>query len=340
MSVVCCCCKHREDTGAGNTITFFQFLFISIEGLVFVSHFFTTKPSIPISKYAVMVTLYFIVSVLNNYSLIFDIPMPLHMIFRAGTLMANMILGILILHKRYPVSKYASVVMITIGISVATVASAQSMGNGEEVSEDTQTGGDGGWVVFKLLSGICFLLLALFLSAFMGIFQEKVYSSYGRHAREAMFYNVCGYLCLSSSLILCLLSTSIQHALPLPGFLLLAPGIWNKILTYSASAPVSLGPMSLPRMWLYLLANCLTQYVCIRGVFSLTTECPSLFVTLVVTLRKFVSLLFSIFYFRNPFTVQHWVATVMVFTGTLLFSGTLQSVGRTILGLGKKEKTS
>ena len=65
--------------------------------------------------------------------------------------------------------------------------------------------------------------------------QEKVYSSYGRHAREAMFYNVCGYLCLSSSLILCLLSTSIQHALPLPGFLLLAPGIWNKILTYSAS---------------------------------------------------------------------------------------------------------
>jgi UDP-xylose/UDP-N-acetylglucosamine transporter B4 len=257
-----------------------------------------------------------------------------------GTLMANMILGILILHKRYPVSKYASVVMITIGISVATVASAQSMGNGEEVSEDTQTGGDGGWVVFKLLSGICFLLLALFLSAFMGIFQEKVYSSYGRHAREAMFYNVCGYLCLSSSLILCLLSTSIQHALPLPGFLLLAPGIWNKILTYSASAPVSLGPMSLPRMWLYLLANCLTQYVCIRGVFSLTTECPSLFVTLVVTLRKFVSLLFSIFYFRNPFTVQHWVATVMVFTGTLLFSGTLQSVGRTILGLGKKEKTS
>lgn len=30
-----------------------------------------------------MVTLYFFVSVLNNYSLVFDIPMPLHMIFRA-----------------------------------------------------------------------------------------------------------------------------------------------------------------------------------------------------------------------------------------------------------------
>lgn len=36
--------------------------------------------------------------------------------------------------------------------------------------------------------------------------------------------------------------------------------------------------------------------VCIRGVFILTTECASLTVTLVVTLRKFVSLIFSILY--------------------------------------------
>ena len=28
---------HREDVGAGNTVTFCQFLFISLEGLVFVS---------------------------------------------------------------------------------------------------------------------------------------------------------------------------------------------------------------------------------------------------------------------------------------------------------------
>lgn len=42
------CCKRREDNGAGNTITFFQFLFISMEGLVFVSQFFTISPTIPI----------------------------------------------------------------------------------------------------------------------------------------------------------------------------------------------------------------------------------------------------------------------------------------------------
>ena len=79
-------------------------------------------------------------------------------------------------------------------------------------------------------------------------------------------------------------------------------------------------------MWLYILGNCITQYVCIRGVFVLTTECPSLVVTLVVTLRKFVSLLFSIFYFQNPFTNQHWAATALVFGGTALFSGVFNPV--------------
>ena len=73
-------------------------------------------------------------------------------------------------------------------------------------------------------------------------------------------------------------------------------------------------------MLLYLLGNVTTQYVCISSVFVLTTECASLTVTLVVTLRKFLSLIFSIMYFNNPFTVYHWLGTGLVFGGTLLFS--------------------
>ena len=36
--------------------------------------------------------------------------------------------------------------------------------------------------------------------------------------------------------------------------------------------------------------------------------------------RKFLSLLFSIWYFSNPFTPLHWAGTSLVFGGTLLFS--------------------
>ena len=75
----------------------------------------------------------------------------------------------------------------------------------------------------------------------------------------------------------------------------------------------------IPKLWAYLAGNVVTQYICIRSVYILTSECTSLTVTLVVTLRKFMSLMFSIFYFQNPFTLYHWIGTVLVFGGTLVF---------------------
>lgn len=62
------------------------------------------------------------------------------------------------------------------------------------------------------------------------------------------------------------------------------------------------------------------RYVCISSVYHLTTESSSLTVTLVITLRKFISLLFSIWYFNNPFTIYHWIGTILVFVGTVIFT--------------------
>lgn len=47
---------------------------------------------------------------------------------------------------------------------------------------------------------------------------------------------------------------------------------------------------------------------------------------LVVTLRKFVSLLLSVIYFDNDFTAFHWLGTFLVFTGTLLFTDVLTTL--------------
>ncbi|MEQ2191124.1 hypothetical protein XENOCAPTIV_021501 [Xenoophorus captivus] len=80
------------------------------------------------------------------------------------------------------------------------------------------------------------------------------------------------------------------------------------------------------------------QYVCIRGVFILTTECTSLTVTLVVTLRKFLSLIFSILYFQNPFTAWHWVGTAVVFMGTLLYTEVWSSMQAALPGAKVKAK--
>ncbi|GFO15457.1 UDP-xylose and udp-n-acetylglucosamine transporter [Plakobranchus ocellatus] len=114
---------------------------------------------------------------------------------------------------------------------------------------------------------------------------------------------------------------TVLHFLPLPGFLLLYSDISRCLGELSASDPYMLPVVgfSVPWACLWLLLNTLTQFICIRSVFILTTECTSLTVTLVVTLRKFISLVFSIVYFRNTFTSAHWVGAALVFFGTLMF---------------------
>lgn len=173
---------------------------------------------------------------------------------------------------------------------------------------------------FWLMVGIGLLTFALFMSARMGIYQEVIYGKYGKHPKEALFYT---------------------HALPLPGFLLLAPDILNHWSICLNSAPFVLPFINLevPSMLLYLLGNVITQYLCISSVFVLTTECASLTVTLVVTLRKFLSLLFSIWYFQNPFTLVHWFGTILVFGGTMLFSD-IPGMVRAQREAAAKKKTS
>uniref|UniRef100_A0A3Q1BQA8 Solute carrier family 35 member B4 n=1 Tax=Amphiprion ocellaris TaxID=80972 RepID=A0A3Q1BQA8_AMPOC len=285
----------REFPGCGNIVTFAQFLFIALEGFIFETKFGRKKPAIPVSNYVIMVTMFFTVSVINNYALNFNIAMPLHMIFRSGSLIANMILGIIILKKRYSASKYLSIALVSAGIFICTIMSAKQVNVSSEGSED-----QGFYAFIRWLIGIAMLTFALLMSARMGIFQETLYKQYGKHSKEALFYN---------------------HCLPLPGFLLLASDIYNHCIHFSQSN-----------------FNFPFRYVCIRGVFILTTECASLTVTLVVTLRKFLSLIFSIIYFQNPFTAWHWVGTAVVFLGTLLYTEVWSSVQAALRGADAKQQ--
>ncbi len=116
-----------------------------------------------------------------------------------------MVLGMIILHKRYTLTKYLSVLMITAGIATCTIMSAQTIS--EENSDSTSIGVDGAqakggdanevttedssWELVRWCFGIALLIFALLMSARMGIYQEVIYKKYGKHPKEALFYSVC-----------------------------------------------------------------------------------------------------------------------------------------------------
>lgn len=79
--------------------------------------------------------------------------------------------------------------VITIGIVLATISAprpprkpsttASTTADTELLSESVQ-----------YVAGIGLLALALFLSAWLGLWQEATYKQYGNQWREALFYNV------------------------------------------------------------------------------------------------------------------------------------------------------
>ncbi|XP_033228450.1 UDP-xylose and UDP-N-acetylglucosamine transporter [Belonocnema kinseyi] len=306
----------KEDPGSGNLITFLQFLFIAIEGFLFTSKCGTVKPRIGLKDYTILVVMFFLSSVCNNYAFDFNVPMPLHMIFRAGSLIANMIMGIIILRKTYSFSKYLSVFMISAGITLCTIVSGQEIKSTQTINVKPTTPWDD---FFWWTLGILLLTFALFISARMGLYQEVLYKRYGKHPKEALFYT---------------------HLLPLPFFLTLGPNIWQHWNIAVASSPIALPliGVEVPKLVGYLIGNVITQYMCIGSVYVLTTECTSLTVTLVVTLRKFVSLIFSILYFKNSFTIYHWVGTILVFTGTIIFTEVLPKIQQSLAPAPSEKK--
>ncbi|KAF2884847.1 hypothetical protein ILUMI_21324 [Ignelater luminosus] len=292
----------KEDPGSGHLITFLQFIFIALHGFIFTAKFGTVKPKIRLYDYLTLVFMFFVTNVVNNWAFNFNIPVPLHMIFRAGSLIANMIMGIWILKKSYTFSKYLSVAMITIGIIICTVLSSgkESLKACTDCNEKPIAAADEEHFFWWLI-GVVLLTGALLLSARMGIYQEYLTGRYGKHPEEALYYT---------------------HLLSLPGFLIYYSSIIEhaEIATQSEPFNIPILSISVPWLWLYLVGNVITQYMCISSVYVLTTECSSLTLTLVITLRKFFSLLFSIIYFQNPFTWAHWFGTILVFSGTLIFT--------------------
>ncbi|RIA93857.1 UAA transporter [Glomus cerebriforme] len=322
-----------EAPKSGNLFTFAQFLFISCEGLFYNLEFSSSsiphlkKRTVPVHRWLTMVVLFFTVSVLNNIALGYNISVPLHIIFRSGGLIVSLILGWAIVGKRYSIQQVISVIMVTLGVACATISSAKTKTK-EGINEGSMT---------DYVIGITILSIALVLSCFMGLYQEVTYEKYGSNWREGLFYT---------------------HFLALPLFLVFYSDIKGQLQGFNQSIPLTLDGVfkilqtnvyipsginrvlkscTIPRTWAYLIMNVLTQYVCVSGVHRLNSIATALTLNLVLNLRKFTSLVISVWLFDNDFHIGMAVGGLLVFSGTLLYSfGSSKNSSSNML---KKEKT-
>lgn len=144
----------------------------------------------------------------------------------------------------------------------------------------------------------------------MGLYTEETYKEYGPHWKENLFYS---------------------HLLALPLFIPFLPAMHRQFLKLAASAPLGLpayeqldnlppelrgglDKIHIPSQLAYLVTNVLTQYACIRGVNLLASAASALTVTIVLNVRKLVSLLLSIWLFGNRLSPGTLIGAFIVFS--------------------------
>lgn len=210
--------------------------------------------------------------------------------------------------------------MLTAGVVAAAMADAQAKGHPVQATTESET------AMMTTTIGFVILALAMILSAFQGIYADRLYATYGRdHWKEALFY--------SHTLSLPLFVTSYSQLSAQWSTIASTPSLLSKIPnTVTSGSTLSMvttgiqnnGPTQslldrLPIQVAYLIMNALTQYVCIRGVHLLSAKSSSLTVTVVLNIRKLVSLLLSIYLFGNHLGTGVLAGAALVFIGGGLY---------------------
>lgn len=278
----------------------------------------------PLKEYVLMTLIFFVSSVASNKAFELGVSQPFNVIFRSLSLLVSYLIGMVWFNKHYSMRQFVAVALVTAGVMVTTLGELfLKSGIPEKLEQccsnlpfwsqayvvvtdrtilglDSPTSSDS--LLFRLLFffGAIFLLsLTLIGLAVLGHLQGKVYNTYNAEPTENMFF---------------------LHLLPLPMFAILLGDLRLHWDIWTASTPYSVLGIQIPWLWWLCFCNAVTQVICLLGVHYTTSSMGTLVCTFATTVRKFISLIFSVLFFRNPFTPVHTAGALCVFVGTYLFA--------------------
>lgn len=294
-----------KNTDVGAVVTLCQFVLVAAVSwwlLLDVSPLawrrgFVRKTAIPLPKILCSVLMFFAVLVINNSVWKYGLSVPVHIMFRSSSTVVTMLVSRVVAGRRYTRGQVVLSVLMSVGI-VLVILQNEHSGEGTQLS-------------VRFCCGVALLTLASVLSAFLGLYTELLYRQYGNHWREMIFYN---------------------HVMGIPMFAAMGKTIardflamWNAQPKYVLLREPHVAVLS---PFMYLVLNAVTQVICARGVNSLTGFASSLTVTVVLTLRKFVSLALSAYIFGTRFTRQGVVGSVVLLAGSVLYSVTTMKAAK------------
>ncbi|QRW16508.1 hypothetical protein RhiXN_04509 [Rhizoctonia solani] len=234
----------------------------------------------------------------------------------------------------------ASVLLVTAGVALSTMSSLSHKRPKPKPGDEFHTTSFSSFTQDHLV-GLSLLTLALVLSGLMGLAQERTYAKYGRHWQEGMFY--LHFLALpmfalpgiGGDLVHQVKLANASPPVSLQGHIQTLAGspIFRPAGPLGARVPTRLDPIldrilsfplfsiTLPSFYVPLAINVFTQFLCVGGVHRLTSQVSSLSVTLVLVVRKAVSLWISVVLVGgNGGDVYLWGGALAVVVGTVMYS--------------------
>ena len=318
---------------SGPLLTFAQFVFVSLfssSSCLSVSSnapFIHLKPrSIPIAKWVIYTIMFVTINLLNNAAFGYKISVPLHIILRSAGPVTSMGVSYLVNQAHYPRVKVVAVGLLFAGVVLAALSDSYARSPPPNTLADTtalpSSEPSKAGMLKQQAPGFVLLFLALILSALLGLYTDKLYSTHGRGPQataESLFYS---------------------HTLSLPFFGLQLQRLSTSFQTLATTSPplstslalnqppLGLGPtstfhqilMMIPTALVMLLLNALTQCMCISGVNRLAAKSSSLTVSIVLNIRKLVSLFLSIWLFGNKLPPGVIAGAALVFLGGGLYA--------------------
>jgi UDP-xylose/UDP-N-acetylglucosamine transporter B4 len=316
----------KGDPNSGNLLTLsavLMVLFQSIPGRVqSVAGAFRPKPlAAPLKSHMLFALLWVTMSVLANYSFAYKISVPIFTLVRSCNIIATVFLGWLIFGERYSMWQLVCVSAVSVGIFLASAGELMTLTPVQPAAcldchtpsridpRDVDAGSDSSdpnsneiatWFI-----GIAMLAFVQLTQGALGHIQAGFYKRYKDLAPKN---ELCDEYLFTS------------HVAALLPFLWMREDIIAATRSAFLSEPVPFLPVPVPSRVAWLLINNVSQTICLKGVFRTSASFSALSLTIILSVRKFFSVLVSIVWFSNPWTVFHSIATVLIFGGAFAYS--------------------